>query len=111
MGGLSLRPKPIVGALAALAVCAALPAAARPGARARGQRPPSAPAPPPSTPNHPEGTRRPTPDVGRPVSLELLPASITLDSPRTEQAFLVTGRYADGTERDLTDAAKWSLGK
>ena len=40
--------------------------------------------------------------VGKPVSLEVQPIVITLSGPRARQQILVTGRYADGSLRDLT---------
>jgi hypothetical protein len=43
--------------------------------------------------------------IGQPASLEVAPASVTLDGPRAAQQVVVTGRYADGTVRDLTPFA------
>lgn len=40
--------------------------------------------------------------LGQPVSLAVHPATIRLIGPRAVQQVLVTGRYADGSERDLT---------
>src|SRR5437868_1829045 len=40
--------------------------------------------------------------VGQPISLEVQPPSITLIGPRSMQQLVVTGRYADGSVRDLT---------
>jgi hypothetical protein len=40
--------------------------------------------------------------VGRPLSLVVQPETIRLSGPRAMRQLLVTGRYADGTERDLT---------
>jgi hypothetical protein len=40
--------------------------------------------------------------VGQPTALVVQPAAITLDGPRAMQQLLVTGRYADGSVRDLT---------
>ncbi len=40
--------------------------------------------------------------IGQPVSLAVQPDAIRLSGPRAVQQILVTGRYADGTERDLT---------
>lgn len=45
--------------------------------------------------------------VGDPVSLELLPESFALVGPRASQQLIVTGFYADGTQRDLTELAAW----
>src|SRR5438094_2725413 len=40
--------------------------------------------------------------VGQPVSVRIAPATVTLSGPRAVQQLVVTGRYADGSERDLT---------
>jgi hypothetical protein len=40
--------------------------------------------------------------IGQPVGLLVQPASVTLVGPRSTQQLVVTGRYADGTIRDLT---------
>src|SRR5688572_7608207 len=40
--------------------------------------------------------------IGQPVALAVQPATITLTGPRATQQLVVTGRYADGTVRDLT---------
>ena len=40
--------------------------------------------------------------VGRPVSLVVQPETIRLAGPRGMRQILVTGRYSDGSERDLT---------
>jgi hypothetical protein len=40
--------------------------------------------------------------VGQPASLIVKPDSVTLDGPRARQQLVVTGRYADGSVRDLT---------
>jgi len=40
--------------------------------------------------------------VGRPVALAVQPETVRLAGPRATQQLLVTGRYADGSERDLT---------
>ncbi len=40
--------------------------------------------------------------VGRPVALTVQPATLTFSGPRAMQQIVVTGRYADGTLRDLT---------
>ncbi len=40
--------------------------------------------------------------IGQPVSLEVQPSAIVLNGPRAMQQLLVTGRYADGSIRDLT---------
>jgi hypothetical protein len=40
--------------------------------------------------------------IGQPISLVVQPASIRLSGPRAMQQIVVTGRYGDGSERDLT---------
>src|SRR5439155_12586910 len=40
--------------------------------------------------------------IGQLVSLAVQPETICLTGPRAMQQVLVTGRYSDGTERDLT---------
>ncbi len=40
--------------------------------------------------------------IGQPASLLIQPETITLTGPRSYQQVVVTGRYADGTVRDLT---------
>jgi len=40
--------------------------------------------------------------VGQPTALEVLPANVSLNGPRAVQQVVVTGKYADGTIRDLT---------
>jgi hypothetical protein len=40
--------------------------------------------------------------IGQPAAVEVQPASITLTGPRSMQQLVVTGRYADGSVRDLT---------
>src|SRR5260370_5056992 len=40
--------------------------------------------------------------IGQPVSIVIRPESIRLAGPRDMRQILVTGRYPDGTERDLT---------
>jgi hypothetical protein len=42
------------------------------------------------------------PLVGQPTALQVQPEAITLNGPRAMQQIVVTGRYADGTVRDLT---------
>src|SRR5262245_52221561 len=58
---------------------------------------------PPATP---EGR---APLVGKPVALAIQPAAITLKGPRSVQQIVVTGKYADGTVRDLTPFATFTL--
>jgi len=43
--------------------------------------------------------------IGQPIALEVLPAAVMLDGPRAYQQLVVTGKYADGTIRDLTPFA------
>src|SRR5947209_20616285 len=40
--------------------------------------------------------------IGQPVSLSVRPELIRLSGPRAMQQVLVTGRYGNGAERDLT---------
>src|SRR5438132_590269 len=40
--------------------------------------------------------------VGQPVSVRIAPATVTLSGPRAVQQLVVTARYSDGSERDLT---------
>lgn len=46
---------------------------------------------------------------GTPVSLSVVPATATLQGSDAGQQFVVMGKYADGTERDLTESTQWSL--
>jgi hypothetical protein len=46
---------------------------------------------------------------GSPVALEVEPNTIALDGPRASQQVLVTGRYADGSVRDLTPFCEWEV--
>lgn len=43
--------------------------------------------------------------IGKPVAVMVQPATITLSGPRAVQQLVVTGKYADGTVRDLTPFA------
>ena len=45
--------------------------------------------------------------IGTPVALHVVPESIYLSEPRDSQQMLVTGRYADGSQRDLTRLCRW----
>ena len=47
--------------------------------------------------------------IGTPVALEVVPQSINLAGPRDSQQMIVTGRYADGTQRDLTRLSWWEV--
>src|SRR5689334_17094303 len=40
--------------------------------------------------------------IGQPASLQVQPPAITLNGPRAMQQVVITGRYPDGTARDLT---------
>src|SRR5436309_12042162 len=40
--------------------------------------------------------------IGQPASLLVQPANLTLSGPRAMQQVIVTGKYADGSVRDLT---------
>lgn len=44
--------------------------------------------------------------IGQPKSIDVLPAAIKLNGPRSMQQVIVTGKYADGTVRDLTPFAE-----
>lgn len=46
--------------------------------------------------------------IGNPVSLDVEPETIALAEARANQQVLVTGRYADGSERDLTRFCEWT---
>src|SRR5262245_43668341 len=43
--------------------------------------------------------------IGQPTSLVVQPGSVTLSGPRSLQQLVVTGKYADGSVRDLTPFA------
>ncbi len=47
--------------------------------------------------------------IGQPVSLVVQPETIRLVGPRSVRQVLVTGRYADGSERDLTRVCTLTL--
>src|SRR5215831_5049098 len=47
--------------------------------------------------------------VGQPASLLAQPPSVTLVGPRAMEQVVITGRYADGTVRDLTPFCEWSV--
>jgi len=50
----------------------------------------------------------PTICIGEPVALVVQPETIRLSGPRAMQQVIVTGRYADGSQRDLTPYCTWS---
>lgn len=47
--------------------------------------------------------------IGQPASLQVQPATILLSGPRAQQQLVVTGKYADGTIRDLTAFVEFAL--
>ena len=47
--------------------------------------------------------------IGQPLALEASPANIAVSGPRGMQQVIVTGRYADGSLRDLTPFASWKV--
>ena len=47
--------------------------------------------------------------VGRAVSVEILPGDVEMDLPGREQQMLVIAKYADGTTRDVTRDAHFSV--
>src|SRR4051794_6360776 len=47
--------------------------------------------------------------LGQPAALQVKPETILLNGPRAMQQVVVTGRYADGTIRDLTSFCDLSV--
>ncbi|HMC66847.1 MAG TPA: DUF1549 domain-containing protein, partial [Gemmataceae bacterium] len=47
--------------------------------------------------------------IGQPMALAAQPSSITLNGPRAMQQVTITGRYGDGTVRDLTPFCEWTV--
>src|SRR5262249_2679224 len=47
--------------------------------------------------------------IGQPVALSVQPPTITLAGPKSMLQVLVTGRYADGSVRDLTHFCELAL--
>ena len=47
--------------------------------------------------------------IGQPAALQVQPAVIQLNGPRAQQQLIITGKYADGTVRDLTAFADITL--
>jgi len=45
--------------------------------------------------------------IGEPTTLEIEPETFALSGPRANRQVLVTGHYADGTTRDLTQLSEW----
>src|SRR5262245_39330440 len=72
------------------------------------------PSSPPSPTRKPPGARprttAPRPSAAALNSISIAPGSISLQGRRTRQAVLVTGKYADGSLRDLTERAKLVVG-
>jgi hypothetical protein len=50
----------------------------------------------------PTGPEDRAPIIGQPTGLQVYPTAITLNGPHAMQQIIVTGRYANGAERDLT---------
>lgn len=48
-----------------------------------------------------------TPALPLLVGLQVEPAEVSLNGPRAERQLLVTGRFSDGVDRDVTDAVKF----
>jgi hypothetical protein len=55
------------------------------------------------------GTNAAVAAPGRLVGVVIAPEVVLLEGPRSEQALAVTGRYDDGTERDLTGRARLAV--
>src|SRR5262249_31236746 len=47
--------------------------------------------------------------VGTPASLAVEPGTLTLSGPRSMQQLVVTGKYADGSVRDLTPFCSYTI--
>lgn len=47
--------------------------------------------------------------IGQPVALVVQPETITLSGPRAVQQIIVTGKYSDNTERDLTPLCEMAV--
>src|SRR5262245_49443577 len=48
-------------------------------------------------------------EIGQPASLLVQPPLINLTGPRAMQQVLVTGRYPNGSDRDLTALCSWEV--
>src|SRR5262245_13603215 len=59
----------------------------------------------------PSGEKAKAEQIGKPIALEIQPATINLSGPRATQQIVVTGKYADGTVRDLTPFAAMRIEK
>src|SRR5258708_6361911 len=46
--------------------------------------------------------------IGQPASLLVQPTAVTLSGPRAMQQIVVTGKYADGSVRDLTSVCEFA---
>jgi len=57
----------------------------------------------------PTSTEARTKAIGQPVALVIQPEAVTLDGPRAAQQVVVTGRYGDGSVRDLTHLAEFTI--
>jgi hypothetical protein len=47
--------------------------------------------------------------IGQPTALVVQPAEVLLEGPRSLQQMIVTGKYADGTVRDLTPLVEYAI--
>ena len=47
--------------------------------------------------------------IGQPAAIDVAPAAVVLDGPRAMQQVIVTGKYADGTVRDLSPFVTWRV--
>jgi hypothetical protein len=56
-----------------------------------------------------EGTKFESPAVGRATGIKILPNEVEIDLPGRSQQFLVIARYADGSTRDVTREAHFSV--
>jgi hypothetical protein len=56
-----------------------------------------------------EGARFEDPAVGRAKTIEILPAEVEMDLPGRSQQLLVIAKYSDGTTRDVTREAVFSI--
>src|SRR5262245_50845749 len=56
-----------------------------------------------------EGTKSESPAIGRATGIKILPNEVEIDLPGRSQQFLVIARYADGSTRDVTREAHFSV--
>src|SRR5262249_2917657 len=47
--------------------------------------------------------------IGQPTALVVQPAALDLSGPRAMQQIVVTGKYADGSQRDLTPVCDYAI--